>query len=130
MATVTFANAYQSARGNTAWSSLDNTEASALLQDAEDYIRSVYKVRTTLSVDEQRIFDGLVCRLAGTFQIAPPSVGAPQMLKTEKKELAGMKKELEYFQGSSDPYPYITAAIRPFLVATTAPGVSFGKLVR
>jgi hypothetical protein len=41
-----------------------------------------------------------------------------------------MKKELEYFQGEGDPYPYITATIRPFLVSATAPSVSFGKLVR
>ncbi|UYY77498.1 hypothetical protein [Sphingomonas sp. R1] len=130
MATVTFANSYNTARGNTAWSNLDTTEASALLQDAEDYIRSVYKVRTNLTTDEQRIFDGLVCRLAATFQTDPAPVAAPQAVKMEKKELAGMKKETEYFQSNTDPYPYITATIRPFLVATTATTVSFGKLVR
>lgn len=130
MATVTFANSYNNARGNTAWSTLDTQEAQALLQDAEDYIRSVYNVRTTLTTDEQRIFDGLVCRLAAIFQTNPPAVAAPQTVKMEKKEGAGFKKETEYFQSDTDPYPYITATIRPFLIAATAPSVSFGKLVR
>jgi hypothetical protein len=114
---------------DASWSNLDTTEATALLQDAEDYIRSVYKVRTNLATEEQRIFDGLVCRLAAAFQTNPPSIAAPQTVKMEKKELAGMKKETEYFQGDTDPYPYITANIRPFLDNSDAIGLFTGTVV-
>lgn len=128
MATLTQANTYNAIRRNADWDELDTDEAEALLQDAEDYIRSVYAVRTDLAVEEQRIFDGIVCRLAAIFQKNPPPVDAAPAIKKESKEGAGFKKSVEYADGSSDPYPYITAVIRPFLQTKygSGPGVYVG----
>lgn len=129
MATLEFANAYHAARQNTTWDDLDAVTARALLQDAEDYIRSVYSVRTTLTTEEQRIFDGIVSRLAAQFQTKPAPVDAKPAIKKESKEGAGFKKETEYTEVSGDPYPYVTAALRPFLIVATS-GVVMGRLVR
>jgi hypothetical protein len=126
MATLEQANSYNAVRGNENWSDLDTPVAVALLQDAEDYIRAVYPVRSDLTIDEQRIFDGIVCRLAAIFQSKPPQVDAVASIKKESKEGAGFKKEVEYNAASDDPYPYITAVIRPFLQSASRSGIYVG----
>jgi hypothetical protein len=130
MATLEQASIYNTARGNTAWATLNSPLATALLQDAEDYIRSVYPVRSGLTADEQRLFDGIVCRLASIFQTKPVQVAAAAAIKSEKKEGAGFKKEVEYADAGSDPYPYVTAVVRPLLVSTGTGGFTIGRLVR
>lgn len=132
MATLAQANAYNTARGNTRWSELDAEPATALLQDAEDYIRSAYApIRDDLTIDEERIFDGLVCRLASVFQINPPQVASAPAVKKQTSELKGMKKEVEYEAAASDPYPYVTAVIGRFVAKPAAvPPVTMGRLRR
>lgn len=131
MATLEYANTYNEIRGNEDWADLDPAPARALLTDAEDYIRSAYPIRTVLDADEQRVFDGLVCRLAAIFQKHPPAVAGTQAIKKESKEGVGFKKETEYVAASSDPYPYLTAVIRPFLqTASSASGFAIGRLIR
>ncbi|MBD8699281.1 hypothetical protein IFT54_05555 [Sphingomonas sp. CFBP 13714] len=131
MATLEQATTYNEIRGNEAWADLDAPQAAALLIDAEDYIRSAYPIRSSLDADEQRVFDGLVCRLAAIFQKQPPAVAGAQAIKKESKEGAGFKKETEYVAAPSDPYPYLTAVIRPFLrTATTSAGFAIGRLIR
>jgi hypothetical protein len=121
MATLEQSNTYNEVRGNEAWSELSAAQARALLSDAEDYIRGTYPVRASLTEDEQRMFDGLVCRLASIFQNDAPALNsAAPSIKKEVKEGAGFKKEVEYEARPSDPYPYITAAIRNLLVSSTA----------
>ena len=129
MATLEQANTYNSVRGNDDWSELVDEapqQAVALLQDAEDYIRSTYPVRPALTAEEQRIFDGIVCRLAAVFQANPPQIASSAAVKSEKKEGAGFKKETEYFEAGADPYPYVTAVIRPFLQVASGKGVYMG----
>lgn len=128
MATLEQANIYNALRQNEQWSELDESLARALLQDAEDYIRSVYDIRPNLTMEEQRIFDGLVCRLASIFVTRPPQVDAVPTIKRESKEGAGFKRETEYNPTGSDPYPYITAALRPFLVTSSGASVLQGKV--
>lgn len=117
MATLEQSNTYNEVRGNEEWSELPAAQARALLQDAEDYIRGAYSIRSNLTEDEQRTFDGIVCRLAAIFQNKPPQVDATASIKKESKEGAGFKKEVEYNAASSDPYPYVTAALRSLLQA-------------
>ncbi len=132
MATLEQAAAYNELRGYEDWSELPASQARALLQDAEDYIRTVYKpIRPDLNVDEQRMFDNIVCRLAAIFQTKPPQVAAEPAIKKESKEGVGFKKEVEYVAADSDPYPYITAVIPLFrLSVTTGNGFVIGRLVR
>ena len=127
MATLEQANTYNELRGNELWSDLEAAQARALLQDADDYVRGVYgPIRTDLTTDEQRMFDGIVCRLASIFQTKPPAVAATAAIKKESKEGANIgKKETEYFEGPSDPYPYITAVIAPFRRAVSATGTFY-----
>lgn len=129
MATLEQANTYNTMRGNAEWSKLTTSVATSLLEDAEAYLRGSYSIRATLTVAEQRIFDGLVCRLASIFQITPPQGAATAPIKSEKKEGAGFKKEVEYNTITSDPYPYIAVAIRPLLTLPSS-GVVFARLVR
>lgn len=128
MATLNQANLYHAVRDNTAWGNLDPSKAEALLQDAGDYIRSRYSVRAVLTTDEQRLLDQAVYRLAGIFQTNPPAGAAMPSIKSEKKELAGMKKEVEYNPADPDPYPYITAIVRSLLRADTSHTVLMGKV--
>ncbi len=127
MATLEQANAYNTIRGNDAWSKLASPAATALLIDAEDYIRA-YGIRANLTDDEQRMFDNIVCRLAAIMQTKPPQVAAAPTIKKESKEGAGFKKEVEYVAAASDPYPYITAVIRPFLQGVTGSGLYVGTV--
>jgi hypothetical protein len=126
MPTIEQALAYNAARKNEAWLDLTNAAANALLQDAEDYIRGAYPIRSDLSIDDYRMFDGIVCRLASIFQTNPPQVVNRPALKVDIKEGAGFKKEQEFFEVGSDPYPYITAVIRPFLQRETGSSVIVG----
>lgn len=128
MATLAQSLTYHAIRQNEDWSELDPAFASALLQDAEDYIRLSYPIRSDLTADEQRVLDGIVCRLADVFRATPPQVAATAAVKKESKELAGMKKSLEYADAPTDPYPYITAVLRPFIAR--APTIAMGRLVR
>lgn len=133
MATLTQANTYHTARGNTDWTALataNAAKANALLADAEQHIRGKYNLRSVLSANEQALLDDLVCRLAQLFIANPPEASTTASIKSEKKEGAGFKKEVEYNATSGDPYPYITTAIRPLLVASsTSGGVGFAKLL-
>lgn len=128
MATLDQANLFHAVRDNTAWGNLDPSKAEALLQDASDYIRSRYGVRSVLTNDEQRLLDQAVYRLAGIFQTNPPAGAAMPSIKSEKKELAGMKKEVEYTSADPDPYPYITAIVQPLLRAAASYTVLMGKV--
>lgn len=122
MATLEQATAYNELRGYEDWSELPDAQAAALLQDAEDYIRTAYRVRSDLTAGEHRVFDNIVCRLAAMFQTKPPQVAATPAIKKESKEGAGFKKEVEYVAVGSDPYPYITAVIGSFLRPETPTG--------
>ena len=131
MATLQQATAYNTARGNTAWATLDSTRATALLEDAEAYILGTYAIRTNLTVEEKARFDNIVCRLAATFQASPPQTADAATVKRTVLEGEGVgKKETEYFQAGSDPYPYVTAVLRAFIVQPSSGGVSIAKLVR
>jgi hypothetical protein len=129
MATLEQSNTYNEVRGNEGWSELSAAQARALLQDAEDYIRGAYPIRSDLTENEQRTFDGIVCRLAAIFQNKAPQVDATPSIKKESKEGAGFKKEVEYNAAPSDPYPYVTAAVRLLLVTRTG-SLIMGRLVR
>lgn len=130
MATLEQSNTYNEVRGNEDWSELSAAQARALLQDAEDYIRGVYPIRFNLTEDEQRTFDGVVCRLASIFQKKPPQVDAVPAIKKEAKEGAGFKKETEYTVVTGDPYPYVTAVLKPLYRTLATNGFSIGRLVR
>lgn len=131
MATLEQSNTYNEVRENEDWSELSAAQARALLQDAEDYIRGRFPIRSGLSENDQRIFDGLVCRLAAIFQKHPPQGAAQATIKKESKEGAGFKKEVEYNPTGADPYPYITAVIGPFLCTpSNTGGFAIARLVR
>lgn len=132
MATVQQANTYNLVRGNEDWADLqqDTPRAIALLEDAEAYIRGTYSLRSTFTPSEQAMFDGVVCRLAAIFQTNPPQGAALASIKSEKKEGAGFKKEVEYNAAPADPYPYITAVLRSLLAPTTVGSAVMARLVR
>jgi hypothetical protein len=122
MPTIEQAQAYNFARKNELWEELTPTQALVLLQDAEDYIRGAYDLRVSLTLEEGRILDNAICRLAATFQSTPPQVANNAALKRESKEGAGFKKETEYFAATGDPYPYITALMRALVKAPSSTG--------
>lgn len=128
MATLEQANTYHAVRQNEDWLELDPGLATALLSDAEDYIRTTYSLRVIQTPDEQRIFDGIVCRLADLFRTSPPAVAGKAALKKESKEIMGLKKSVEYADAPSDPYPYVTAMLSLFIVKPA--GVTMGRMVR
>lgn len=130
MPTIEQALAYNTARNNEDWLDLIPREATALLTDAEAYIRS-YPLRRNLTIDEYVLLDQLICRLAAEFQKNPPLTAARPALKKDIKEGAGFKKEQEFFESNSDPYPYISAVIQPLLVKpASGGGVRFSRMVR
>lgn len=129
MATIEQATIYNTVRKNEQWDMLTPNAAQALLTDAEDYIRNAYSIRSYLTADEGRILDSAIYRLAATFQTIPPQVANTAALKSEKKEGAGFKKEVEYFAASGDPYPYITALVSR-LQDRPAPGLFIGKVTQ
>jgi hypothetical protein len=130
MPTIEQAQVYNAARKNDDWLDLTPTSANALLVDAEDYIRGAYSIRADLDIDEYRMLDAAICRLAAVFQKSPPQVTPSQSLKKDIKEGAGFKKEQEFFEGSGDPYPYITAVLRPLLAQASTGSFVLARLVR
>ncbi len=128
MATIEQANAYFEVRENEDWAELEPALKTALLQDAQDYILSAYSIRQVLNAYEERLLDVATYRLAALFAIAPPKVASAPSIKKESKEGANIgKKEVEYFEASVDPYPYITALVRPLLAsASTGQGIYQG----
>lgn len=124
------AQIYNAARNNEDWLDLTPSQARALLQDAENYIRS-YPLRSNLNIDEHTLLEGLICRLASEFQKAPPQVTVAPLVKKEKSEMKGMISEVEYFAPGSDPYPYITTLLRPLLKrSSSSGGVRFSRMTR
>lgn len=131
MATLAQANTYNANRGNTEWANLvgqSTARATALLEDAEQYIRSRFTMRTDLTEYEQSMFDNLVCRLANTFVTSPPQDAAAATVKKQVSDLKGLKKETEFNEVGSDPYPFVTILVGPLTVRTS--GYSLGRLRR
>jgi hypothetical protein len=130
MASIEQAAAYNKARGNEDWEEVESDDqAEALLQDAEDYIRANYSLRSDLDPNEQKLLDNMIYRLAAAFLSAPPSTTARPLVKKEVVEGDAGKLETEYFEVAADPYPYVTTMIQP-LVRRASGGLTIGRLIR
>lgn len=118
-------------RGYSEWAAIEDTQRSALIVRALDYVEANYAPLIADAEGHPRFLMSVALLALRLFQ-SPNTDAAQQTIKSEKKEMKGMKKEVEYFEPSSiDPFPGVTKLIAPLQKpAFVAPSVSFGKLVR
>ncbi|MBV2150182.1 hypothetical protein KRZ98_18260 [Sphingobium sp. AS12] len=123
---------YHAERGNTDWAAISEVpKRNSLLLKALDYVEGNY-APLVADAEETPRYLMAVALLALRISQKPDTDAAQPTVKSEKKEMRGMKKEVEYFEPASlDPFPGVTKLIAPLQKpAFVAPSVSFGKLVR
>ncbi|WP_448538532.1 hypothetical protein [Sphingobium yanoikuyae] len=123
---------FHAERGNSEWAAIaDDADRSALIVRALDYVEANYAPLIEGAEVQPRYLMSVALLALRLFQ-SPNTETAQQTVKSEKKEMRGMKKEVEYFEPTSlDPFPGVTKLIAPLQApAFVAPSVSFGKLVR
>ena len=123
---------YHAERGNTDWAAIAEVhKRNALLLKAFDYVEGNYAPLVADAEDTPRYLMAVALLALRILQKPNTDLSAP-VVKSEKKEMRGMKKEVEYFETASlDPFPGVTKLIAPLQKpAFVAPSVSFGKLVR
>lgn len=132
MASIEQAAIYNKVRGNEDWEEVESEDqAKALLEDAEDYIRATYNLRTELDPNENRVLDSMIYRLAADLFSNPPSTANKAAIKKESVEGDLGKVETEYFESPIDPYPTITKLIQPLVRKdTSSAGLFIGRLIR
>lgn len=121
-------------RGNAEWAALDaegeNKNRTAALLNALDYIEATYAPLVAEYEAQTRYLIALAILALRLAQNPETGVASP-VVKSEKKEGAGFKKEVEYFEpASSDPFPGVTALIAPLQAGNSSASVTFGKMVR
>lgn len=122
---------FHAERGNSEWAAIaDDADRSALIVRALDYVEANYAPLIEGAEAQPRYLMSVALLALRLF--LSPNTDTAQAVKSEKKDMRGMKKEVEYFEPTSlDPFPGVTKLIAPLQApAFVAPSVSFGKLVR
>jgi hypothetical protein len=119
--TIQAADAFHTLRANTAWELLDTDEKTAALWRADDYLSAFYQFVDYSNEDAATILsnnallDTAKIILALEFRTAQ-SVTAKSNITKERKRVEGViDKEFQYGEAPSDPYPQVTAMLRPIL---------------
>lgn len=123
---------FHAERGYSEWAAIaDDAQRSALVMRALDYVEANYAPLIEDAEDHPRYLMSVSLLALRLFQ-SPDTDTAQPSVKSEKKEMKGMKKEVEYFEPTSlDPFPGVTKLIAPLKQpVVVAPSVSFGRLVR
>ncbi|WIA55060.1 hypothetical protein N6H05_18765 [Sphingobium sp. WTD-1] len=118
-------------RGYSEWAAIAENTRRAMIVRALDYVEANYAPLIAEAEAHPRYLMSVALLALRLFQSVDPMTAQP-VVKSEKKEMKGMKKEVEYFEPSAlDPFPGVTKLIEPLKLPTVAvPSVSFGKLVR
>ncbi|WP_343546576.1 hypothetical protein [Sphingobium yanoikuyae] len=122
---------FHAERGNSEWAAIaDDAHRRALIVRALDYVETNYAPLIEAAEAQPRYLMSVALLALRLF--LSPNTDTVQSVKSEKKEMRGMKKEVEYFGPTSlDPFPGVTKLIAPLQVAAViARSVTFGKLVR
>lgn len=122
---------FHAERGNSEWAAIeDEAQRSALIVRALDYVEANYAPLIEDAEDDPRFLKSVSLLALRLFQ-SPDTDSAQPSVKSEKKEMRGMKKEVEYFEPSSlDPFPGVTKLMAPLQVRRTAPAFVIGRLTR
>jgi len=134
------ADAYHLLRGNTVWSDLgsdDQGEAdkTAALYRARDYIRAYYQFDDdvyfedeTEDDDELIVEANIVLALEMTTPVS--MLLATPVARLREKVDGVVEEETEYRNVPSDPYPQVSALLRPILKRSRASSISTIKLIQ
>ncbi|MGZ0071717.1 hypothetical protein ACT9ST_08425 [Sphingobium limneticum] len=123
---------YHAERGNTDWAAIEEVpKRNALLLKALDYVEGNYAPLVADAEETPRYLMAVALLALRISQQPTTDLSAP-VVKSEKKEGAGFKKEVEYFEPVAvDPFPGVTKLIEPLKkVAPASYGFAAGKLVR
>lgn len=121
------ADAFHTARGNSDWNDAQVEEKSAALMRAEDYI-DTYQLREGTENHPLRVKATLL--LALEFLSGAPTLKQTAQIVKFKEDTAGaLVEETEYGDTPVDPYPIITALLRP-LMANGSSGITVMRVVR
>ena len=128
--TISAADSYHSARANAAWEALPNDAAkTAALLRAQDYILAVYSLVDGLEDDNATLATATIM-LAGEMTAQGSLLDKNAGVRKSKKEMEGVGSiEVEYNDSKSDPYPLITATLKPILKFVPAASVRSIRLV-
>jgi hypothetical protein len=114
------ADAMALARGLTDWP-LDSGRLTSLV-NASDYIAR-FRLRPIITPADQDRLDLATFLLAVEFQEnGVPAIRRQATVKKTEKALGDLKTATEYFEGSTDPYPHITALLAPLAPRTASAG--------
>jgi hypothetical protein len=131
VADIDDANTFHAARGYTDWEALNIDEKNSALLRANDYIAIHYAIKPDLTETEQVRFAFGRFTLARALAADKTPLRATPAIKKEAKELQGMKKSVEYADTPVDPYPYVTAWLRPLApVVIATQTVRMGRMVQ
>lgn len=110
---LNLANSMAAERGFIDWRGDDRAAA---LVNASDYMRR-YRLRPTLTADEQTTVNLATLLIARDLLLnTAPALRASAGVKKTEKQLNTLKTSIEYFEGSNDSYPTITAMLAPLAV--------------
>lgn len=134
--TIQAADAYHTLRGNDAWEALDTEQKTAALWRADDYLTAFYRFVDYSNEDEDvqaeydLLKDAAKVVLALELRTAQSLTQTREVVKERKKIDGVVEKEFEYSNAPSDPYPQVTAMLRPILVQGRSSGFTVVNLTR
>lgn len=121
------ANAFHAARGNEAWDGSAEEKSAAILR-AQDYIEAFYVLRD--GTENHPLRDKAAALLALEFLTGAPALRqTAQIVKTKEDTAGALVEEFEYGDTPADPYPMITAILRPITVGGSG-GIRAMRVVR
>lgn len=129
------ADSYHQSRGNVAWATLTETQKTAALAKADDYITAYYKpFKPEVESDDPNLIIA-TSSLALELENNPVDLKAQQPLKAEEITNGDKSIKTTYQDADKapalDPYPFVTAMLAPLRVALTVPnGVIFSRMTR
>jgi len=124
------ADAFHLVRDNVDWAGT-NTEKSAAILRAQDYIAAYYTLKPDIDPNEPLLVRA-TCLLALEFLNGANKLKAERAVIKSKIAVEGVVlEEFEYAEGSPDAdlYPFVTATLRP-LLSSQSGGFGYIQFVR
>lgn len=108
---------YFAARGNQEWARLPAVAQSNALQVAADELAIRYpRLRTDLTETETQVLEQALFRLARAILAKPLALVATAPITKTRSKLGEIEKETVYGEAVTDPFPDVTALLKPLLV--------------
>lgn len=121
---------YHADRGNSEWTAFDDAKRNALRLKALDYVEGNYAPLVE-DAEDHPLYLVAISTLALRISQNPDTDLSLPIVKSEKKEMQGMKKEVEYFEpAATDPFPGVTKLFASLKVSHVAPAFVIGRMVR